>query len=171
MRIEILSVTVNTVPTKTGSYRMAELAYKADGKVQGRKVPDFVCKEGFDLFQVGALLDIQMAKEMGRDGKEYWQWLSAKKADGPLETAATKAGTPAPRSTYETPEERAKRQEYIIRQSSLSNAISLLKTDKIIPSVGEVFSVADQFVDYVNKKSPPVFNEDVMLDLNDDIPY
>lgn len=82
-------------------------------------------------------------------------------------TTDTKAYT-SPKSTYETPEERAKRQVYIIRQSSLTNAISVLKTEKNTPTPADVFALAQEMVDWVMEndvKSPASFD-----DMMDDIP-
>ena len=58
--------------------------------------------------------------------------------------------SPAPKSNYETSEERAQRQVYIIRQSSLSNAVAALAVAaKKAPSANEVIQLAKQFEAYV----------------------
>ncbi len=57
------------------------------------------------------------------------------------------ARTAAPyKSTYETPEERAKKQVYIVRQSAINAAIALV--DKNV-SVSTVLDIARQFETYV----------------------
>jgi len=53
----------------------------------------------------------------------------------------------SPKSTYETPEERAKKQVYIIRQSSITAALNMLGTKA--KTVADVTSIAKQFEDYV----------------------
>ena len=67
------------------------------------------------------------------------------------------AGKPAgrPSSSYETAEERAARQELIVRQSSLAQAVEVLKGDgKKIPSFEDITSLASKFSDWVfGKKS------------------
>jgi hypothetical protein len=75
-------------------------------------------------------------------------------APSPVATPqASIAGKPAaasPRSTYETPEERAQRQILIVRQSSLSSAVALLTTGaKTAPSAQAVVDVAKEFEAYV----------------------
>lgn len=50
---------------------------------------------------------------------------------------------------FETKEERQQKQIYIVRQSSISSAIDLLKTEKKVPNVFEVLDVARQFEQYV----------------------
>ena len=91
---------------------------------------------------------------------------------------ATSKPSTSPKSTYETPEERAKRQVLIVRQSSLSSAIELLKTDKKSPTVPEVLQVAKQFEAYVFgnddpfglESKEPVNKLPTVDDLEDDIP-
>lgn len=69
----------------------------------------------------------------------------------PKSTGASASKTFAsPKSTYETPEERAKKQVYIVRQSSLSAAINLLAANGGKKnSVEEVIQTAKQFESYV----------------------
>ncbi len=51
--------------------------------------------------------------------------------------------------TYETPEERAQRQVYIIRQSSLSSAIAFSATLKTPLPLKEVLKVAEEMSAFV----------------------
>lgn len=73
------------------------------------------------------------------------------------------AGNGAARtSTYETPEERAKKQVYIVRQSSLSNALTALAIGaKTPPKPDEVIELARKYEDYVFGKTslPPIPDE------------
>ncbi len=60
--------------------------------------------------------------------------------------------TPAYKSTYETPEERAKKQVYIVRQSAINAAIAYLSADcqgKTMPDVNVVTDIARKFEAYV----------------------
>lgn len=50
---------------------------------------------------------------------------------------------------FETKEEREKKQVYIVRQSSISAAIALLKTDKKVPTSFEILETAKQFEQFV----------------------
>jgi hypothetical protein len=54
-------------------------------------------------------------------------------------------------SNYETPEERAKKQVLIIRQSSIRDAISLLARDGAQPKVDEIIEVAKELEKHVWK--------------------
>lgn len=82
---------------------------------------------------------------------EYWNVKDIIVGDAPVATSGTTkpAAQPAPKSNYETAEERAKRQVYIIRQSSLSTAVAALSVGakKVEPS--EVIKLAKQFEAYV----------------------
>lgn len=79
--------------------------------------------------------------------------------------AASGNSTRVTGSNYETKEERAARQVYIIRQSSISSAIDLLKDSK--PTVEGVLNVAKQFEEYIFSEKTGV---DAINDLDDDIP-
>ena len=172
LTIEILEVKVNNM----GKYNMFDVAYKDlgdGGKVAGRKIPDFIITEGKNVLQnakTGDVLTVEAIKELSKkDGKEYWQW--KKFSQGGSVQPTTKSGsatTVAPRSNYETPEERKQRQDYIIRQSSLSNAIAVLKTDKAVPKTEEVLDLAEQFVIFVYGNKTVT---DPMEGLEDSLPF
>ena len=153
MQIQIQFIAVQV--EDKGKYKQAEVTYKDIGqnKTTSKKLMSFnnpiVYKTLVDA-KNGELYIIDMQK----NDKGYWDWISVKSATG-VDTTNTNSDTSAgkthasPRSNYETPEERAQRQVYIVRQSSLSNAIELLKTDKKTPTVDEVIGVAKQFEAYV----------------------
>jgi hypothetical protein len=75
----------------------------------------------------------------------------------------SKAATPAPRSNYETPEERAQRQVLIVRQSSLSSAVAMLTAGaKTPPKVEDVLALASRlegFVFGIKDPGPTGFND------------
>jgi hypothetical protein len=69
-------------------------------------------------------------------------------------------------SNYETPEERARKQRYIVRQSSLTAALGIFTLNKEKATTEDIISVAKAFEKYV-------FEEDAIqgvLDLENDIP-
>lgn len=146
MQITILSVTVEQVPGK--KYKKAEVAYRDDtGKVQGKKLMSFVNENVFNVLassQSGEVFDITSEK----DDKGYWQWTAINKADATTPSASGGAkALPSPKSTYETPEERARKQVYIVRQSSLANAIAYYTGADV--DVTQIISTAKQFEQYV----------------------
>lgn len=160
MQIQILNVTKETKPTAKSAYHVLDIAYKNltyQGKVEGKKVMSFgATANTFNELanaSSGDVYDIEVVK----NEKGYNDWVSAKKSVGgstnssPTQASArSSSASPSPKSTYETPEERAKRQVYIVRQSSISSAIELLGTGaKSAPKVDDVIAVAKEFEAYV----------------------
>src|SRR5712664_2310729 len=131
IQIQVLSVAVETKPTSKGSYQQLEVAYKDltnGGKVSAKKLMSFTNKPVFEAMVTAKpteIFDVTMEK-----GEKYWDWVKVTKATastaGSTSTKATASTvTPAGNSRgFETPEERAKKQIYIVRQSSVSAAIS-----------------------------------------------
>jgi hypothetical protein len=177
MNITILSVDIKTTPTAKGSYQTADVAYKNNtyqGKVEGKKVMSFgATKKAFEILataSAGETYEVEVVK----NDKGYNDWVSMAKATAGAPTAPTTASktNPAPRSTYETPEERAQRQILIVRQSSLSSAVALLTTGaKAAPSVDSVLDVAKSFENYVFGVAPATAEATDFSDIPDfDIP-
>lgn len=165
MQIQVLSVTVSTTPTAKGSYQSAEVAYKAeDGQVKGKKVMSFGAGapafKALSKAQPGEVYSVTPVK----NDKDFWDWTDVKKLDGnPIQagqspatttTEGTKpAGGKVMGSNYETSDERAAKQVFIVRQSSISSAISL-RGNKA--TTEEIISVAKQFEAFVFSKEAPV---------------
>jgi hypothetical protein len=172
--------------TARGGYNTIEVAYSRDGKVEGKKLLDFVVPETFKAiqnFKADDAIVVTAEKKAGNDGKEYWQWVSVSPSDGSqapvsgggvgtnrVESGAKPPPSRVTGSNYETREERAARQKYIVRQSSITAALTLLGLQKAKdPSVDGVIEVAKQFEKYVFATDV----EDAMKAINeleDDIP-
>lgn len=147
MLITINAVTINPVKT----YKVAEVSYVRDGKENATKVFSFggsveAFKQLEALKSFPVDVNVQLVKEKG-----YWNWKAIELgASGNEAPKAAAVGGRVTGSNYETPEERAKRQIYIVRQSSISSAIALAEINaKAKPSVEEVLEVAKQFEEYV----------------------
>ena len=162
MRIQILSIDIKTIPTTKGSYQAAEVAYKNlsfQGKVEGRKIMSFgAAAETFKTLataQSGNIFEITVVK----NDKGFNDWTQANPAtadsaearvDQPNYPGVKPTSGAATRSTYETPEERAQKQIWIVRQSTLSNAVNCLSSGaKSPPKVEEVLALAKQFENHV----------------------
>lgn len=185
MNIEILSVKVSTVPTQKGSYQVAEVAFKNlsfQGKVEGKKIMSFGATKGaFDVLataQPGDAYSVTIVK----NDKGYNDWVSLSKGASASPASATSsvttstgAGNVSPRSTYETPEERAKKQIYIVRQSSLSNAVDALTPGAKAPLKGsDVIDLAKEFEAFVfgtssNDSAPSATAEQALLAMEDSV--
>lgn len=160
MQISIINVVNQTVPTSKGSYQALEVTYKEvqGGKTGTRKIMSFVkeSKSAFDNLvdaKYGDVFDVKMVKD-AQD--KYWVWTDAKKGNANAQGSAavvdngTKAPTTVAKGNWETPEERAKKQVYIIRQSSLSTAVAALAANsKTTPKEEDILALAKKFEDYV----------------------
>jgi hypothetical protein len=168
MLINIVDVGApNTHAAKNGrSYQSIEVTYKNEqGQTQSKKLMSFSNPTVFNHIRdltKGDALNVTTEK----DANGYWQWTGI---GGDNAVAETKQATPATGgrvtgSNYETKEERAARQVYIIRQSSLSTAVELLGTGS---KVTDVIATAKEFEAYVFSKSTGI---DAINELEDDIP-
>ena len=183
MRIEIINVQAATKPTKTGkTYVQLDVAYKnltRDGKIEGKKIMPFQNPDVHANLQkatMGQVFEVTTVKE-----GEYWQWSNvqevAKGSNMEPQTSAASSGyaskgTPSPKSTYETPEERAARQRLIVRQSCLSNAVETLKVDKKGVDPTEALKLAERYVGWVFGEEAKVDVPDVGFDyMEDDVPF
>lgn len=191
MQVEIINI---VPPVSKGSYAQLEAVYRKDGKVEGKKFFDFKHKDVFDALvaaKPGEFYEVETAKEAGKDGKEYWQWVSITTSSGEASSATGKsarspavpassgrnAGTTTGRvtgSNYETPDERAARQRYIVRQSAITAAIALLthNSPKGVVTSEDVLNQALEFYNFVFTE-PPVGTEaatKAIMDMDNDIP-
>lgn len=138
-----------------GSYQGARLTYRADGKIQEQAFHNNVLKFNPKIKNILSELKsgetITITKDK-KEGEKFWNVTSIVRGvaeyDTPKVAGATSSPstTASPRSTYETPEERAKKQVYIVRQSSITAAIAL-KGSKA--SVEEIIATAKQFEAHV----------------------
>jgi hypothetical protein len=167
VKIEILTVKATTNPGKREgtSYQALDVAFKNlsfGNKVEGRKIMSFgPSGSSFKVLSNARAGDVYEIVVEKIDG--YNTWIEAKKSDGSAvdssppataqrttATAGTTSGNASPKSTYETPEERAKKQVYIVRQSSVGSAIEVLSVGaKTSPDVDKVIELAKVFENYV----------------------
>lgn len=153
---EIKDVQMVTKMTKTNKpYQVAHVTYRDDqGKLAERDIMPFGNQANSNKFLSTAAPGFYtITLEKNDAGFNDWVSVTAGEAvQGNAAPTARPAGgaSPAPRNTYETPEERAIKQKYIVRQSSLTNAISLFELDKKhVPTIQEVIATAKAFEDYV----------------------
>jgi len=191
MQIEVVANPVSTVPTAKGSYQVIDLAYKNKSfqdKLEGKKVMSFTNKDVFTALQKASFGDVFDVSRVKND-KGFWDWTAVSNSgDVPAQSNSgtspmasnnnaptVRTGTVAPKSNYETSEERAARQVLIVRQSSISSAVEFAVANKI-KDEEEVLRLATRFVDYVFGTTPtkveqPANTEDFFGSMEDDIPY
>lgn len=179
IQIQILSVTTETKPTAKGSYQQLEIAYKDlsnQGKVSSKKIMSFTDKKVFDTLAIAkpaTVFDVAMEK----NDKGYWDWKEVKRGEATTATAnvtsaSTGSSAPASKGGWETPEERAKKQVYIIRQSSLSTAVEALSVGrKGEIKKEEIVELAKYFEDFVFGTTSAPVSVGPIEDIPEDIPY
>ena len=173
MLIEIISVSAPETPAGK-KYQSIEIAYKNDGKVQGKKLLSFTNPTLFNQvksWKQGDKYEVVTQK----DANGYWQWTDATAADGSSAASSGGGGRSVgdfkkqSEDRFETREERLARQVYIVRQSSIANAISVLTVNaKSVPGSDEILSLAKKFEEYVFAKEEKALPE--INDIEDDIP-
>lgn len=139
MRIKILEV---GQVAKEKTYFVLPLKYESDGKAQEKKIFSFNGEtyKALKDSKPEQVYDVKLTK----DKNGYWQWENVAMVTG--QAAASGGRT----SNFETPEERAKRQVMIVRQSSLAQAVSyVIAKEKQVESVDEILNLAEQFEEWV----------------------
>jgi hypothetical protein len=189
MQIQVLSNQVTTQTNKSGKpMQVLEVAYKNltfQGKVESKKLFDFgVQADTFKELVVAkpsAVYEVEVVKNQAG----YNDWVKVTKG---VQNVTVEGGTMTPRGAssgaatapakggWETPEERAKKQIYIIRQSSLSTAVAALSVgSKVHPTVKDIIEYAKQFESYVfgDSNTSEVVAKDRGLpeDMSEDIPF
>jgi hypothetical protein len=180
IRITLLKTVDISKPNASKNYEQMVVTHQEVGKDKpdGKKIFDFTTpKEVWNTLKAapaGSTWEVDRQKD-AKEGK-YWEWKAIRPADASapaapvasptISSTAPAQATAAPRvGNWETPEERSKKQVYIVRQSSISAAIEYLhKFRDDMPEVGinDVIETARRFEDYVFGRG--------MADLTDDIP-
>ncbi len=156
--IEVITVSKGQQPSKSGkTMDYLEVAFKKDGKVEGKKLFTAFNKEvcnSLQTAQLGQTFTITAEKE-----GDFWQWKAATQSSSGSASGSSSAsqshfssGTAKEspvKGQWETREERALRQVMIVKQSSLANAIATLKTDKAAANADEVLALAQRYTDWV----------------------
>lgn len=191
---KVVSIELDTeIVGQNSTYRGALLSYRdGSGKLQekGFHPSGFkynpALKNGLDNLQAGD----NFVAEAEKNDKGFWNWKSIAKAGAEAPKQATaQPNTKAPANTssggnWATAEERAQTQVYIVRQSSLTNALKLLEIQgKKSVDQFAVISLAEQFEAWVlGKNTQPdikpgklavVGGSDVdpFDDIENDVPY
>jgi hypothetical protein len=153
-QVTIQDVRIETVTKGRNSYQVATVVHTTPrGETKEKKVMSFSNPAVYATVskaQSGQVYDVGYTP-----GDQYYNWatISLMEAPGAAPKAST-GGTAAPAggkvaiSTYETAEERKIKQMYIIKQSSITNAIARAAqhTD---PTAIDVLQLAQMYVDFV----------------------
>lgn len=155
MQITIIDVgTPNTHAAKNGrTYQSMEVTYKDEqGKVNNKKLMSF-SNPGVFKHISGLAKGDSVNVNTEKDQNGYWQWTSINEGGAPQvaqQSNTAPSNTRVTGSNYETKEERAARQVLIVKQSSLSTAVTALAVGaKSAPSASDVIAYAKQLEQYV----------------------
>lgn len=153
-----IRITQKTEVENKGKYNMATVHYSQDGQDKEKKIMSFAQKETYNTLvnaQPGEVYDIKAVK----DGK-FWNWESATAAGGG--SMASTGSTGGSKGNWETAEERAMRQVWIIRQSSIASACNLWGTlgapDNVVERVLEAAKRFEAYVHGVEEDVEPEIN-------------
>lgn len=164
MRIQVTSV--GGITSKQGKfkpYKLYDLEFidQESGREKKRQMIEFNSGAAFQKLADSELGSTWEVSTKPAKDPQYTDWVDATPvaSEEPVEAAKAagkgKTTTPAAapfKSTYETPEERARKQVYIVRQSSLTNAISILGfqcTNGQAMNTSSVIAVAKELEAYV----------------------
>lgn len=161
MQIEIVSVEQATKLNKSGKpYNTVTVVYRDEqGRVSQKVVMGFGATANAARDLANAVSGQRYNVDYVKNASGYNDWvdvslISASSGATPFAApAASSAGSnskPKSVSNFETSEERAKKQVYIVRQSSLANAVATLSVgSKTAPKPEEVIAVARKYEQYV----------------------
>ena len=151
MKITIQSVDIEKITKGKATYSKAQVAYSYNGEPRTQNIMSFANPAIFKVVQDWAnngcptdAVDVTLTK----NAAGYNEW-SAIGGTGSAPSTGLSPAKPATPSSYPTPNERAATQVYIVKQSSLANAIQTLKSDKVSPNPDEVIQLAQKYVDFV----------------------
>lgn len=133
----------NKDPSKP-PYNFVNVVYKTEeGKMEARDIPAWT--------EVGKVLEDAKVNDTYSIEREkngmYWNWIGISRQDSFNEDKVQPKTFSKPQ--YETAEERNARQVLIVRQSSLSTAVSVCTVAGTVVSAEDVIKVAKRFEQFV----------------------
>lgn len=163
MKVKILDVNIENVVKGKSRYSKATVAYSYEGEARTQNIMSFANPSVFKDVQdkIGQEVEVTLTKNAA--GYNEWSAIGDIGSDSSgtvPNNSSTGGGVPVrvTGSNYETPAERAQKQVYIVKQSSITAALTLLdKTGALQPgqdNISMVLRAAQQFVDYVFDKAP-----------------
>ena len=153
----LVSLTAVNVEKAPKGYSIANVSFEREGKSEVRKIMSFGgSANAFNQLVEFKEFPVAVNVVMEKNAKGFWEWKAIEKGQVNANTGtvgtSNKGTGKVIGSNYETSEERARRQVYIIRQSSISSAIEFFKACN--PKGAEITStdvtnIAKDFENYV----------------------
>jgi hypothetical protein len=173
MRIQVTSVGgITSKPGKFKPYKVYDLEFldQESGREKKRQMIEFNSGAAFQKLadsEIGSTWEV--STRPAKD-PQYTDWVDATpvaaeeqdeapKAAGKAKAKATTTAAPF-KSTYETPEERARKQVYIVRQSSITNAIAFAGLTMPTVPLEQILATAKAFEAYVFGTADPQAADD-----------
>lgn len=133
-------------------YTIANVTYLRDGQEKNAKIMSFAYPEAFAAVEkIANQVPVDVNVTMEKKG-QYWNWKGVEVGGKAPATDTAKPAGKVLGSNYETPAERARRQVYIVRQSSIASAIEYFKgrdPKGITVSPQEILDTAKVFEEFV----------------------
>ena len=151
--ITVQEVTVDTVKTGKRPYNVATLVYTSErGENKSKKIMSFSNPAVFEAARNAKQGEVYAITYV--QGDQYYNFATMERVAADAAPAARKEpGSAVAKvlSTYETAEERKIKQLYIVRQSSIANAIEILKHNnpKGLVNPDDALTIAETFVNFV----------------------
>lgn len=174
MKIQIIAIsTSNATSSKGTAYEVVEATFKnlTFNKTETKKLTPFGAnKDAFTALKQAKQGDtFEVTVQKNNAGFNDWIAVVPASAGAATPAAYEKAAPAASKGGWETPEERAKKQVYIVRQSSISAAVSALSVGaKATPKPEDVVSYAKVLEAYVFDISKPAANDSGFDDMASD---
>jgi len=162
VNIEVIDAEYADVPKKTGkgTYGQLTVTFKnEEGKVEAKKLFDFAASEELFMKLKVSKKGDTFAIVREKNDKGYWDWKEIATQTAPVGKPAS--GGTYTKPTYETADERAAKQVYIVRQSSLQRALEYHQKDEAY-DIETIIKTASIFTDYVLGNR--------VQDMEDDVP-
>ena len=174
MLIEIIDI---GSPVAVKKYFTIEVAYRADGKTQGKKLMSFLFPETYITLSKAKRGDVFEVMSVKNDAG-YWDWTEVTKSENhtganielaPVAGRDFKKESATVKNNYETAEERAARQVLIVRQSSLSTAVASHGIVGNLKTANDIISLAKEYEAYVFGGTPRQLAEAAVAAIESDI--
>lgn len=152
-KIVIQEVTVTEVRNGRNKYDQAEVVYTFNGQNRTQKIMSFSNPAVFAKVKAMKAGETYVV-EVTKNDKGFNQWASVEKAsEGESEQKPETVGkgfivSEKKNNSWETAEERAKKQVLIVKQSCLAQAVAF-QTQATGASVEDVLETAQTFVDWI----------------------
>ena len=188
LSVRILDVQIETRKTAKSSYKIATVEYKdlKDGKTGSRKVMSFGASEAAFGFLVGHEVNGNEYTVTAEKINDFWNWIKVEEGtnggSAPSTTSSGSGNSILSGTSARTGD--AERQQLIVRQNALTNAIKYFEvTGNKKATINDVATIVQQFADIVfgkfdpdidtGAKSAPKVNKntDAVLDEDGDVEF